>query len=85
MLITERHKRNELSTKYNRGVNIISVIDICLGVTTTGLGIIGDDLLSTIVVAPAVIGNGCIINCYGITSSSRKSSNENAFVENRKT
>ena len=27
ILITERDKRNELSTKYNRGVNIIGVID----------------------------------------------------------
>ena len=27
MLIAERDKRNELSTKYNRGVNIIGVID----------------------------------------------------------
>ena len=33
ILITERHKRNEISTKYNRGVNIIGVIENCLGVT----------------------------------------------------
>ena len=55
ILTAERDKRNKLSTKYNRGVNIISVIDNCLGVTAIGLGITGVDLLSTIVAAPAVI------------------------------
>ena len=56
ILTAEREKRNELSTKYNRGVNIIGVIDNCLGVTVIGLGITGVGLLSTIVAAPAVIG-----------------------------
>ena len=56
ILITESDKRNELSTKYNRGVNIIGVIDNCLGVTAIGLAITGVGLLSTIVAAPAVIG-----------------------------
>ena len=56
ILIAERDKRNELSTKYNRGVNIIGMIDNCLGVTAIGLGITGVGLLSTIVAAPAVIG-----------------------------
>ena len=36
ILIDERDKRNELSTKYNRGVNIIGVIDNFLCVTATG-------------------------------------------------
>ena len=36
ILTTERDNRNELSTKYNRGVNIIGVIDNCLGVTAIG-------------------------------------------------
>ena len=36
ILIAETYKRNELSTKYNRGVNIIAVIDNCLGVTAIG-------------------------------------------------
>ena len=36
ILIAERDKRNELSTKYNRGVNIIGAIDNCLGVTGIG-------------------------------------------------
>ena len=56
ILIAERDKRNALSTKYNRGVNIISVIDNCLGVTVIGLGMTGVGLLSTIVAAPAIIG-----------------------------
>ena len=56
ILIAERDKRNELSKKYNRGVNINGVIDNCLGVTAIGLGITGVSLLSTIVAAPAVIG-----------------------------
>ena len=56
ILIAERDKRNELSTKYNRGVNIIGVIDNCLGVTAFGLGITGVGLLSTIVAAPTIIG-----------------------------
>ena len=51
-----RDKRNELSTKYNRGVNIIGVIDNCLRVTAIGLGITGVGLLSTIDAASAVIG-----------------------------
>ena len=56
MLTTDRDKRNELSTKYYRGVNIIRVLDNCLGVTVIGLGITGVGLLSTIVAATAVIG-----------------------------
>ena len=55
ILIAERHKRNELSIKYNRGVNIIGVIDNSLGVTAIGLGITEVSLLSTIVAAPAAI------------------------------
>ena len=52
----ERNKRSELSTKYNRGVNIIGRIDNYLGVTAIGLGITGVGILSAIVAAPAVIG-----------------------------
>ena len=55
ILTAERDKRNELSTKYNRGVNIIGVIGNCLGVTAIEFGIPGVNLLSTIVAAPAVI------------------------------
>ena len=55
ILSAERDKRNEYSIKYNRGVNIIGVMDSCLGVTAIGLGIIAVSLLSTIVAAPAVI------------------------------
>ena len=55
ILIAERDKRNKLSTKFNRGVNIIGVIDNCLGVTAIELGITGVGLLSTIGAASAVI------------------------------
>ena len=46
ILTAERDKRNELSTKYKRGVNIIGVSDNCLGVIAIGLGITGVSLLS---------------------------------------
>ena len=36
ILIAEIYKRNELSTIYNRGANIIGLIDNCLGVTAIG-------------------------------------------------
>ena len=55
LLPEERNKRNELSTKYNRGVNIIGVIDNYLCVTAIALCITEVCLLSTIVAAPAVI------------------------------
>ena len=45
ILIGVRDKRNELSLKYNREDNVISVIDHCLGVTAIGLGITGVSLL----------------------------------------
>ena len=45
ILIAKRDKRNELSITYNRGVNIIGVIDSCLGVTAIGIGITGVTLL----------------------------------------
>ena len=56
ILMAERDKRNELRTKYNRGVNIIGLIDNCLGVTAIGLGLTRVGLLSTIVATPALIG-----------------------------
>ena len=66
ILIAERNKRKELSIKYNRGVNIIGVIDSCLGVTAIGLGITGVSLLSTIVAAPAVIGMEAVSIVIGL-------------------
>ena len=66
ILIAERDKRNELSTKYNRGVNILGVIDNCLGVTAIGLCITGVGLLSTIVAAPAVIGMEAVSIVMGL-------------------
>ena len=65
ILIAERDKRNELSIKYNR-VNIIGVIDNCLGVIAIGLGITGVSLLSTIVAAPAVIGMEAVSIVIGL-------------------
>ena len=56
ILIEERDKRNALSTKYNRRVNIIGVIDNFLSVTAIGFMCNWSGLLSTIVAAPAVIG-----------------------------
>ena len=66
ILIAESYKRNDLSTKYNRGVNTIGVIDNCLGVTAIGLGITGVGLLSTIVAVPAVIGMEAVSIVMGL-------------------
>ena len=66
VFIAERDTRNELSIKCNRGVNIIGVIDSCLGVTAIGLGITGVSLLSTIVAAPAVIGREAVSIAMGL-------------------
>ena len=66
ILIAERDKRNELSIKYNRGVNIMGVIDNCLGVTMIGLGITGVSLLSTIAAAAAVIGMEAVSIVMGL-------------------
>ena len=56
ILIAGRDKRNELSTKYNRRVNISGVADNCLDVTAIRLCITGVSLLSIIVAALAIIG-----------------------------
>ena len=66
ILIGERDKRNDLSTKYNREVNIIGVIDNCLGVTAIELVITGVDLLSTTVAIPAVIGMEAVSIVLGL-------------------
>ena len=66
ILIAERVKGNELSIKYNRGVNIISLIDNCLGVTAIGLGINGVSLVSTLAAAPAVIGMEAVSIAIGL-------------------
>ena len=63
ILIAETDKRNELSIKYNREVNIIGVIDSCLGVTAIVLGITGVSLLSTIV---AVMGMEAVSIVMGL-------------------
>ena len=66
ILITDRDKRNTLSLKYNKGVNAISVIDHCFGVSAIGLGITEVNLLSTIVAAPAVIGMEALTIVFGL-------------------
>ena len=66
ILIAERVKRNELSTKYNSIVNIIGVIYNFLGFTAIGLGITGAGLLSTIVAALAVIGMEAVSIVMGL-------------------
>ena len=63
---SQRDNRNELSTKYNRGVTIVGVIDNCLGVTAIWLGITGVGLLSTIVAAPAIIGMEAVTIVMGL-------------------
>ena len=73
IFIAERDRRNELRIKYNRGVNIIGVIDNCLGVTAIALGItgvilnnrcctaiIGMEALSTVMGLLRVVGNRAI-------------------------
>ena len=66
ILIAERDKRKELSIKYNRGFNIIGVIDNCLGVTAIGLGKAEVSLLLTIVATPAVIGMEAVSIVMGL-------------------
>ena len=66
ILIAERDKRNELSSKYNRRVNIIDEIDNCLRVTAIGLGITGLGVHSTIVAASALIGMEAVSIVMGL-------------------
>ena len=80
ILIAERD-----STKYNRGVNIIGVIDNCLGVTAIGLSITGVDLLSTIVSAPAVIGIQTVSIVMGLLRVVGNQAIKKMSTENRKT
>ena len=66
ILTAVRYKRNECSTKYNRRLNIIGVIDNCLDDTAIGLDTIGVRLLSTIVAAPAVSGIEAVLVAMGL-------------------
>jgi len=45
----ERDRRNNVSKKYHRGINIVNVIQNVLVVTSIGLNAIGLGLLSTII------------------------------------
>ena len=67
LLDCEREKRQKLSKKYHRGVNVINTVDSILVTASMGLGIAGVGLLSTIIAAPVVIamegtalGAGCL-------------------------
>ena len=59
-------QEESISTKYNRGVNIIRVIDNCLGVTAIGLGITEVGLLSTVVAVPDLIGMEAVSIVMGL-------------------
>ena len=85
ILIAERTKRNELSTKYNRGVNIIGVIDNCLCVTAIGLGIAEVGLLSTIGATPAVTGMEAVTIVMELLRVVGNGVIKKIVVENRKT
>ena len=61
------------------------MIDNCLGVTAIGLGITGDGLLPTSVVAPAVIGMEAVSIVMGLLRVVGNHANKNAVFENRKT
>lgn len=52
----ERDKRTSLYKKYHRGVNTLDGIDTALLTASTGMGIAGVGLLSTIIAAPIVLG-----------------------------
>ena len=69
IVIAESDKRNELSTKYNRGVNIIGVIDNCLGVIAIWLCINWSWPSLNNSCCTSRNWNGSSINCYGINSS----------------
>ena len=74
ILIAERDKLNELSTKYNRGVNIIGVFDNCLGVTANWVRYNWSWCSLDNSYCTSHNWNGISNNCYGVTSSCRKSS-----------
>ena len=65
IIIAERDKRYELSTKYNRWVNTIDVIDTWLAITAIGLGITEVGLLSAIVATSAVVGMEAVSSVMG--------------------
>ena len=55
-LETERDQQRTLCKKYHRSIDTIDVIDTTLIAISTGLGIGGVGLLTTIVAAPIVLG-----------------------------
>ena len=75
ILIAERYKRNALSTSYNKGVNVISVIDNCLVVAAYRFRYNWSWSSLNKCCCTSRYWNGSSTNCYGFTSSCRKSSN----------
>ena len=65
ILIAER-EIDETNLAQNREVNIIGVIDNCLGVTAIGFGNTGVGLLSPIIAALAVIGMEAVSIVMGL-------------------
>ncbi len=52
----EKEKRAALYKKYHRGVNALDGVDMALLTAGMGMGVCGVGLLSTIIVAPVVLG-----------------------------
>ena len=73
ILTAKSDKRNELSRKYNRGVNITGVIAKCLGVTAIGFWYNKSWPSLNNRCCTSRNRNRSSINCYGITSSCGKS------------
>ena len=73
--ITERDKRNTLSLKYNKGVNAISMIDHCFGVSAIGVRYNWSWSSNNNRCSTGCKWNGSINNCFRIASSCRKSCN----------
>ena len=68
----ERDQRASLYKKYRRGVNALDGIDTALITASTGMGIAGVGLLSTIVAAPIVLGLEIAALACGVLGTSGK-------------
>ena len=64
----QRHKRRELSEKYYKAVKWVNNADAVLIALSMGLGVAGVGLLSTIIVAPVVVGLESVALCTGVLS-----------------
>ena len=54
----EKDKRSQLYKKYRRGINAVDAVDTALISASTGMGIGGVGLLTTVIAAPVVLGLG---------------------------